>query len=103
MKESNNTDMNGKVQYPPSGVGGYGGPFVLYSNNPQQVAARADYYVPTQDQQLPIIEKEPYSQANIFTEWYSGYEPAGPFQNNMPVPAWRQCMNDERRLGSLMF
>jgi hypothetical protein len=100
MKDSNNSD---KVSCSPLGAGGknlfethiqkrivqtvYGGPFVLYSNNPQQVVAMANYYVPTQNQQLPIKEKGPRSQANIFIEWYSGYELVNPFQSNVPVPA----------------
>lgn len=51
----------------------YGGPFVLYNNKPQQVVAPANYYVPTQDQQLPIKEKGQRPQAATAVEWYSGY------------------------------
>jgi hypothetical protein len=65
----------------------YGGPFVLYSNNPQQVVAQANYYVPAQNQQLPIKDKGPRWQANTFGKWYSGYELVTPFLYNVPVPA----------------
>jgi hypothetical protein len=102
MKDSNNSD---KVSCAPSGAEGknlfeqhsskrivqtvYGGPFVLYSNKPQQVVAVANYYVPTQNQQLPIKEKGERTQATALTEWYSGYdhELVYAFQNILPVPA----------------
>ena len=65
----------------------YGGPFVLYGNKPQQVVAMANYYVPTQDQQLPIKEKSQRLQVPAFIEWYTGYNVAAySFQNNVPVP-----------------
>lgn len=50
----------------------YGGPFVLY-NKPQQVEAIANYYVPAQNQQLPIKETSQCQQASALFEWYSGY------------------------------
>jgi hypothetical protein len=66
----------------------YGGPFVLY-NKPQQVAAKANYFVPAQDQQLPIKETSQRQQVAEIFEWYSGYnsEPAYSFQTNVPVMA----------------
>ncbi len=66
----------------------YGGPFVLYSIKPQQVVALANYYVPTQNQQLPIKEKGQRLQAAIAVEWYSGYshELVYSFHDHMPVP-----------------
>jgi hypothetical protein len=102
MKDSNNSD---KVPCAPSGAEGknlfeqhnskrivqtaYGGPFVLYSNKPQQVVAVANYYVPTQIQQSPIKEKGARTQTTALNEWYSGYnhELAYAFKNNVPVPA----------------
>lgn len=57
----------------------YGGPFVLY-NKPQQVAATANYYVPAQDQQLPINETSKRLQAAVLFEWYS-------VQTSVPVYA----------------
>jgi hypothetical protein len=67
----------------------YGGPFVLYSNKPQQVVALANYYVPTQDQQLPIKENGQHLQAAAFVEWYSGHshELVYSFQDHVHVPA----------------
>jgi hypothetical protein len=65
----------------------YGGPFVLY-NKPQQVVATANYYVPAQNQQLPIKEISQRRQVSALFEWYSGYnssDPAYSFQTNVPV------------------
>ena len=66
----------------------YGGPFVLYSNKPQQVVAQANYYVPTQNQQLPIKEYGQRLQAAAF-ECYSGcsHELVYSFRTHVPVPA----------------
>ena len=50
----------------------YGGPFVLY-NKPQQVVAIANYYVPAQNQQLPIKETSQRLKVSALFEWYSGY------------------------------
>lgn len=65
----------------------YGGPFLLY-NKPQQVAATANYYVPAQDQQLPIKETSRRLQVAEIFEWYSGYnsELVYSFQTNVPIP-----------------
>jgi hypothetical protein len=67
----------------------YGGQFVLYSNKPQQVVALANYFVPAQNQQLPIKEKRQRPQAAEVVEWYSGYshELVYSFYNHVPVPA----------------
>jgi len=64
----------------------YGGPFVLYSK-PQQVVAIANYYVPAQNQQLPIKETSQRRQVSALFEWYSGYNSdlVYSFQTNVPV------------------
>ena len=64
----------------------YGGPFVLY-NKPQQVVAIANYYVPAQNQQLPIKETSQRRQVSALFEWYSGYNSdlAYSFQTNVPA------------------
>lgn len=64
----------------------YGGPFVLY-NKPQQVVAIANYYVPAQNQQLPIKETSQRQQVSALFEWYSGYNSdlVYSFQTNVPV------------------
>jgi hypothetical protein len=64
----------------------YGGPFVLY-NKPQQVAAKANYFVPAQDQQLPIKETSQSPQAVNYlngipvtiVNWYIHFEPMCPY------------------------
>jgi hypothetical protein len=50
---------------------GYGGPFVFYSNThyPQQVVARADYPVSTQDQQLPIKDRLSRRQMQVLFQY----------------------------------
>ncbi|HEY1199727.1 MAG TPA: hypothetical protein VGE79_02050 [Niastella sp.] len=66
----------------------YGGPFVLY-NKPQQVVANNNYYVPAQNQQLPIKETSQRPKVSALFEWYSGYSSdlAYSFQTNAPVQA----------------
>lgn len=66
----------------------YGGPFVLY-NKPQQVVVNANYYVPAQNQQLPIKETSQRLQVSALFEWYSGYSSdlAYSFQTNVPIQA----------------
>ena len=63
----------------------YGGPFVLY--NKPQVEAIANYYVPAQNQQLPIKETSQCQQVSAIFEWYSGYNSdlVYSFQTNVPV------------------
>ncbi|OQP66684.1 hypothetical protein A4R26_12975 [Niastella populi] len=74
----------------------YGGPFVLYDNKPQQVVAPANYYVPTQDQQLPIKEK------GKRTQLLNGI-PVSVMNRYISQPCARRCMNDERRRLSPLF
>jgi hypothetical protein len=64
----------------------YGGPFVLY-NKPQQVVAMANYYVPAQNQQLPIKETSQGLQVPALFKWYSGYNSdlAYSLQTSAPV------------------
>ena len=64
----------------------YGGPFLLY-NKPQQVVATANYFVPAQNQQLPIKEISQRRQVSALFEWYSGYNSdlAYSFQTNVPA------------------
>ena len=65
----------------------YGGPFVLY-NKPQQVVAIANYYVPAQNQQLPIKETSQRLQMAALFEGYSGYnsELVYSFKTKVPIP-----------------